>query len=344
MKQNILVTGANGFLGSYVMDAFAKLPNINLIAAVRDKSKLPKDFSGEIREGDLRDKDYCTSLVQDVDVICHTAAWTSLWRHKRQEQTLFRNPTIQLIDAAVTARVRRFIWDSSVVLANKHNTDTISDSAPAKRRSFWPHLNAMADIEEYMQSISNNGTKMISLRCGHFIGPRSNLGVVTVLLPRLKTHLVPWVSGGKARQPLVAGEDIAQAFCLAASRPLANDFLSLNICGPDFPSAREILNFLHDEVGTPLPHYSVPLSGAYAFGWLMETLHLILPGQPLLTQPIAYLGEDHYAPNTNAKKLLGYQPQIDWKTAIRQQLADEQKKGFPSRKLAGDKTAAGSQQ
>lgn len=312
-KQRILVTDANGFLGSYVLETFAKFQDIHLIAAVRNISKLPANFSGEVCEGDLRDKTYVQELVKNVDVICHTAAWTSLWRHKKQEQHYFRDPSLALIDAAVAAGVKRFIWDSSVVLAEKTPKASIRDNAPAQGRNFWPHLNAMAEIENHMQQQSGKGTKMIALRCGHFIGPRSNLGVITVLLPRLKTHLVPWVSGGQARQPLVAGEDLAQAFYLAATKSIIDDFISLNICGPSFPSMHEIISFLHQEAKTPLPHYNVPLWGAYAFGWLMETLHRVIPGQPLLTRPIAYLGENHYAPNMQAD-------------------------GFPKRALAGSKS------
>ncbi|MEN8207443.1 MAG: hypothetical protein ABFS24_15765, partial [Pseudomonadota bacterium] len=46
------------------------------------------------------------------------------------------------------------------------------------------------------------------------------------------------------------------------------------------------------------------------------------PGDPFLTRAIVYLGEDWYAPSDYAKERLGYEPSIDWRTAIRGQLLD----------------------
>jgi len=67
--------------------------------------------------------------------------------------------------------------------------------------------------------MSGHGITMIALRCAHFAGERYNLGLLSLLLPRLKTHLVPWVAGGKARVPLVDGRDLGSAYALAAEKP-----------------------------------------------------------------------------------------------------------------------------
>ncbi|VAW52476.1 hypothetical protein MNBD_GAMMA05-1086 [hydrothermal vent metagenome] len=145
--------------------------------------------------------------------------------------------------------------------------------------------------------------------------------------------MVPWVAGGKARVPLVDGRDLGVAFALATQADGLNNFTSFNICGPSFPTMREIVNFIHDETGAPLPHFGVPLSGAYIFAWLMEKINPLIPGDPFLTRAIVYLGEDWYAPSDLAKKRLGYEPKIDWKTAIKRQLEDMEKQGYPRTSL-----------
>ena len=68
-KLNILVTGATGFLGKAILSAFASNKTVHLIAACRNKDKLPSTFDGEIRQGDLRDKDYLKTMVKNIDVI-----------------------------------------------------------------------------------------------------------------------------------------------------------------------------------------------------------------------------------------------------------------------------------
>ncbi len=332
--KTVLVTGATGFLGSHVLESLMPYEDITLIAACRNSTKLLPDFKGEVRQGDLTDDAYVKQLVKGVDIICHTAAWTSLWSHRKDEQRYYRKPTKALIDSAIDAGVERFIFDSSVVVPGPHRDGTpIDDNEPAKHPRLWPHMDIVVDIENYMRAQSERGTTMISLRCGHFVGVRFNLGFLSLVLPRLKTHMVPWVGGGKARVPLVDGRDIGNAYALSATVNGLEGFESFNICGPAFPTMREVVNFLHTEVGVPRPHFGVPLMGAYVFGWLMETINPILPGDPFLTRGIVYLGEDWYAPGKLAKERLGYEPKIDWKTAIRRQLKDMERQGYPRTSL-----------
>ncbi len=333
-KQTVLVTGATGFLGSHVLEALVPRTDLRLIAACRRPSKLPPEFNGEVREGDLTDSGYIRELTQGAGVICHTAAWTSLWAHREEEQRFYGEPTVALIDAAVASGAKRFIFDSSVVVAGPHRDGTpIADQEPARRPGFWPHMDVVVDIENHMRRQSGQGTTMISLRCGHFAGERYNLGLLSLLLPRLRTHLVPWVAGGRARVPLVDGRDVGNAYALAATVDGLDGFESFNICGASFPPMREVVDFLHAETGAPRPHFGVPLRGAYAFGWLMEKLNPLLPGDPFLTRAIVFLGEDWYAPSDLARERLGYAPKFDWKTAVRRQLKDMQRRGYPTTPL-----------
>jgi len=339
-KKTVLITGSTGFVGSHVLQALMGRDDIHLIAACRDPSRLLPVFTGEVRQGDLTNNEYVTSLVQGVDIVCHAAAWTSLWAHKKQEEQLFRDPTIALIDAAIEAGVERFMFDSSIVaVPPKRDGSPIGDHEAGVRPGFWPHMNVTIDIEEHMRQRSDQGTKMIVLRIGHYVGERFNLGLLSLLIPRLKTHLVPWVAGGRARQSMVAGEDVAAGYALSIDAKGLGDYEQFNICGPDFPTMREIINFLHEEEGIPRPHFGVPLFGAYLFGWLMEKLNPILPGDPFLTRAIVLLGEDRYAPSDLARERLGYEPKIGWKTAMRRQLQDEARRGNPKASLVGGRKA-----
>ncbi|VAW82754.1 hypothetical protein MNBD_GAMMA13-1729 [hydrothermal vent metagenome] len=307
--KTVLVTGATGFLGSHVLEALMSNKDIHLIAACRKPAKLLPGFKGDVRQGDLTDRTYIKQLTQDVDVICHAAAWTSLWAHREEEQRYYREPTLALIDAAIAARVQRFIFDSSVVVAGPHRDGTpLADHEPAKHPRFWPHMDIVVDIENHMRKQADRGTTMVSLRCG---------------------HLVPWVASGKACVPLVDGRDLSVAYALAATADGLNGFESFNICGPSFPPMHEVIGFLHTETGVSRPHFGVPLIGAYMFGWLMEKLNPVLPGDPFLTRSIVFLGEDWYAPSDLARERLGYEPKFDWKTAIRTQLREMESQGYP---------------
>ena len=319
--KTVLVTGATGFAGSHILEALADVgTSLRVIAACRDRRKLLPTFEGEVREGDLRDAAYRSAAVEDVDVLCNACAWSSLWGNADHSRHLFLEPNLALIEAARAAGVKRFINTSTTsAAAPAHSSDPQSRGIP---RQFWPHLCNVVSIEDALRAAASADFQVVNLRLGIFAGNRYALGVLPILVPRLKTHLVPWVAGGRTRLPIVDGRDIGQAFgCAVAAEGLA-DYEGFNIVGPEVPSVREVINFLHEEYGLPKPHFSVPFFIAYPFAWLMEKLDPVFPWEPLVTRSIVHLMEEVGADNAKAERLLGYRPAHVWCEAIRAQMRE----------------------
>jgi len=318
--KTILVTGANGFVGTHTLKKLMNVEKINLIAACRDSSRLIPEFRGEIREGDFRDESYLDEMLKGVDVVCNAMAWTSLWGHKKQSKELYYDPVIKLIDKVVEKRISRFI-----------NVSTTSVASPGKsqnpmnegiERSYWPHLCNVIKIENYMRSNANIDTSMINLRIGIFAGEHYALGILPILLPRLKTHLVPWVAGGKTSLPVIDGRDIGNAIKCAATAESLKGYESFNIVGKDVPTVKEVIDFIHHEFSYPVPHFSVPFIIAYPFAWLMEKLDPFVPWEPLVTRSIIHLLEDVNVNNQRAIEMLGYQPEHSWQDAVSKQISE----------------------
>ena len=154
-------------------------------------------------------------------------------------------------------------------------------------------------------------------------------------MPRLRTYLVPWLGGGRKRFPVVADSDLGEAFALASVANCLDNYESFNICGAEFPTLRELVEFIAQETGFSKPLYSVPYIGGYAFGWMMEKLKPVLPGSsPFLTRSIVHLCEDWYCPSDYAGEKLGYQPRKHWRVAVREHLADLRAEGYPWPRLS----------
>lgn len=334
--QRILVTGATGFLGANVLKALLAQPGVEAVAACRSRAKLPPEFKGEVRTGDLLDPAYRQALVRDIDVICHTASWAAMWGHAALEHSRFFEPTVDLMEQSVRQGVKRFIQASTVAIGEvRHDGAPHGDRSPTRRTGFWPHLDRLIDVDHHMRTNSHRGTQLITLRLGHFIGAGNRLGLLPALVPRLRTYLVPWLGGGRKRMPLTADTDLGRGFALAATAAGLDDYESFNLCGSEFPTLREVVEFIAAETGFPKPLYSVPYPAGYAFGWLMETIHPLLPGSsPFLTRSIVHLSEDWLCPSDYAKTKLGYVPKKDWRTAVREHLADLAKQGYPWPRLA----------
>lgn len=316
----LLITGANGFVGSHVLEAAMQTPDLKVIAACRDRKKLIPSFQGEVREGDLRDPAYMESVLEGVDVVCHTAAWTSAWSHKENTRELYYEPSVRFIDKVIEKGVSRFLYISTTSAASPDRSND-----PMSRgicRSLWPHLCSVVGIEDYMRDHADQGTTMVNLRVGIFAGQRYGVGILPLLCPRLKTHLVPWVAGGKTSLPMIDGRDVGQAFVLAATAPGLSGYEGFNIVGPEVPTTRQVIEFLHDEFGYPKPHFGVPFPIAYAFARLMELIDPIVPWEPLVTRSIVHLLEEVNANNERAEQKLGFKPKIHWKDAVRTQMAE----------------------
>lgn len=318
--KTILVTGANGFVGTHTLKTLMKLGDIKLIAACRDKSKLIPEFTGEVREGDFRDEGYVDKMLEGVDVVCNAMAWTALWGHNKQSQELYYEPTIKLIDKAIEKNISRFINVSTTsAAAPEKSSDAMSVGIP---RPFWPHLCSVIKIENHMRAKANTSTAMVNMRLGIFAGEHYGLGVLPILLPRLKTHMVPWVAGGKTSLPVIDGVDIGEAMKCAAMTEELFGYESFNIVGKEVPTVKEVIEFIHEQFAYPTPHFSVPFFIAYPFAWLMEILDPIVPWEPLVTRSIIHILEDVSVDTNHATKILNFHPRTHWKDAVSKQIQE----------------------
>lgn len=332
-RMRVVVTGATGFLGRQVLQRLVLREDLEVIAACRRPDAL-NHFRGETLVGDLLDADYRKRIAQHADVICHTGTWAAFWGHAALERSHFLEPALDLLEQAERHGVQRYILASSVAIARRPKGELIDDFAAAQRTGYWPHLDRLIDLDQRMQQRAG-ATRCINLRLGHFVGAGNARGMVPALVPRLRTRLVPWLAGGRARLALVADEDLGEAFALASTVDGLDDYESFNICGPSFPTAREVFDFICQESGSPRPWFSVPYWAGYAFGWLMETLHPVLPGSaPFLTRSLVHVAEDWHCDSRYAARKLGYIARKPWQVAVKEALAELEQRGFPWPELA----------
>lgn len=334
--KTILVTGANGFIGSHTLDYLDGRKDIRLIAACRDKAKLAKHYTGETRIGDLRDKKYLPTLLEGVDVVVNCMAWTSLWKNRKRSEVLYYQPVIDLIDQYVKSGAIRFVNVSTTAAASpSRSSDAMSVGI---QRKFWPHLCNVIKIENYLRDIATTEKSVVNMRLGIFAGENYGLGVLPILLPRLKTHLVPWVNGGRAHLSIADGRDYGQAMGLAALVDDLGSFNAFNIVGKEVPTMREIIDFLHTEFNYPKPHFSVPFFMAYPFAWLMEKIDPVVPWEPLIVRSIIHLLEETHTNNDLAISVLGYKPVHDWREAVRMQVREMEERQLKPMKMAKEIT------
>lgn len=330
MGRRVLVTGASGFVGSHTLAALGAVEGVEPIALVRDPRRLPVEFGGEVLQGDVRDRDFVERALQGADAVCVCAAWTSAWGHAKESRELFLEPTIGFLDAAARQGIERIVFPSSTTAPVLRRLARNGGDRAAHR--LWPHMASVIRIEDHLVRLVERGVTTVSLRLGLFVGERYGLGLLPILLPRLRSHLVPWVGRGRTALPLIAGKDVGRAMALAATREGVEGAVEVDVVSGEIPTAREVLDFLHQAYGYPLPHFGVSFPLAYGFARVMEAVSRVTPWDPFIARSVVLLLEETAADNDRARRLLGYEPQVPWRDAVRAQMAEmlrDRVKGLP---------------
>jgi UDP-N-acetylglucosamine/UDP-N-acetylgalactosamine 4-epimerase len=183
--KKILVTGAAGFIGSHLVAALlsyghdviaidnfsnGKQENVDYLNALPNAEKLM------FLEGDLRDLVFCNNICKEVDTIYHQAALGSVPRSINEPQLYFDNNLggmVNLLEAARTNKVRRFIYASSSSVYGDTPILPKIETMPLNPKS--PYAVSKAAGEHYLRVYQEvYGLETIGFRYFNVFGPRQD--------------------------------------------------------------------------------------------------------------------------------------------------------------------------
>ena len=252
-SDRILVTGANGFIGSKVVEKLLEQGFNNIRCFVRPsgridslekiKNILPPDRNIEIFKGNLLSREDCEKSTKGVAVIYHLAA--SLEKSFPGSVLNCVVTTRNLLDGAVTSgTVKRFVNVSSFsVYSNynlKHNS-LLDETCPIEDQlleRFDTYVYAKVKQEKLVEKYHlERGLPFVHVRPGVVYGPGS-----TSLSGRvgIDTFGIFFHIGGNNRLPLTYVDNCAEAIILAGVRE-GVDGSSYNIVDDDPPTCRHFL-------------------------------------------------------------------------------------------------------
>lgn len=220
----ILITGAAGFIGSHVSEAFVKAGyNVaaldNLVRGKREN--VPKDAT--FFDIDIRDDSIFSLLKeQQPEVVLHLAAQADAavsLNDLRSDADVNIMGTLNLLEACRAARVRRVVYASSAAVYGEplylpvDEEHTVVPIVPYGASKYVPELYLKLYSQLY-------GLEYVVLRLANVYGPGQGTGgeggVVSVFLDRLTKGDNPVIFGdGEQTRDFVYVKDVAEAFLLA---------------------------------------------------------------------------------------------------------------------------------
>ncbi len=215
--QNILVTGATGFIGGHVVRRLLgeKRSAVRVLARDPAKGEGLAKLGAEVVAGDLADYPSLERAVQGVSVLIHAAAQVAAVPSRETFERSNRAGTENILRAAASAGVRRFIHLSSIAVFGLATSGEINDLSP-RGHSGDSYCDTKFEAEEVAWSFARDGRLALSiLRPSAVYGPGSAHWSV-IPLKRIKKGKMFLVDGGQGLLNYVYIDNLVDAILLAA--------------------------------------------------------------------------------------------------------------------------------
>jgi UDP-glucose 4-epimerase len=265
MTRHVLVTGGAGFIGSHLVAA---------LLARGDRVRVLDDFSSgktanladvvdrvEVMVGDAADRECVLRAVAGVDVVFHEAAIASVQRSVDQPLASHRanlESTVQLLTAAVAARVSRFVFAASSAAYGNDPTLPKHESMLPDPPS--PYAAQKLASEHYLAAFAQSfGLHTVALRYFNVYGPRQDpsspySGVISRFTATLLEGRRPVIFGdGEQTRDFVFVEDVVRANLLAAERDVYKGAV-VNVATGRQVSVNRLFETVRDAIGGAALH------------------------------------------------------------------------------------------
>jgi UDP-N-acetylglucosamine/UDP-N-acetyl-alpha-D-glucosaminouronate 4-epimerase len=297
-----LVTGGAGFIGSHIVDELLRrgervrvLDNLSTghaenLAAVRQRI--------DWHETDIRNLDAIRPCFESVDYVIHLAAIPSVPRSVEDPLTsnaVNLDGTLNVLVAARDASVKRVVFSASSAAYGDHPAlPRVESQEP---RPVSPYALAKLASEYYCRIFTRfYGLETVALRYFNIFGPRQApdspySGVLSLFIAAYLHGEIPTIYGdGEQSRDFTYVDNAVDATlrACAAAGPVGK---VINVGTGERHTLNEIISLLNNVLGKPVtPRYDAPRAG--------DVKH-------------------SHADITLARKLLGYEPKVNFHEGLR---------------------------
>ncbi len=307
----ILLTGATGYLGSWLARTLHQAGHELILPVRRESPALPPPGPRlRLVRGELTEPASWRPWLPGCQALVHAAALVSTWeRDPGRFDRVNVAGTLRLIEEAASAGLTRILYVSSfLALDPSPDGRPRSEDHPPSRAEHWndyertKFLANRAAIE-----LQDRGLPLVILYPGVLYGPgpltAGNL-VTGLVRDCLRGKLPVMIGDGAPRWSFVHVEDVAQGVRLALERaaPPARCIL-----GGDNRSLREFFLTLEQVSGVRGPRLALPFGAARQVGRLEELLAWATGRRPRTTRGAIEIFRHHWSFDSSlAVRELGY--------------------------------------
>lgn len=271
---SVLVTGATGFLGTFIVsELLANGQQVRVLARRTDHPALQQWIDQvEVYVGDVTDPATLEAPMRGTDAVIHGAALVSL---RRRDQARLRQVNAQgtahVVNTALEAGVHRLVYVSSVAALGRREgrppDELITEDArwtPSALNTYYGKTKQQGE-REVARGVEE-GLAAVILNPAIILGPGSWNAPTPAIIHYLARRQRRWVPGGA--NGWVGAEDVARACFMALHSPHneAERFILVS----ENLSYKQVLGQMASAVGRRPPQQTPPRGLVWLTAWLAE--------------------------------------------------------------------------
>jgi nucleoside-diphosphate-sugar epimerase len=319
MSRTVLVTGANGFTGSYVCKHLVQRGD-RVRALVRKTGNLDllKGVDVEYVHGDLAGDSLNEALaaaLKGVEVIYHLAAvYRTEGVPKKYFWQVHVDGTRRLLEAARRSNVTRFVHCSTVGVQGEIKNPPATEEAPYAPGDLYQESKVDGEklVRRFFQEHDFPG---VVVRPVGIYGPGDMRFLK--LFKFIYNGKFRMLGSGKVLYHMTYVDDLARGILLAGEKKEALGQV-FTIGGNGYLTLAELVERVAAALKVPVPRKSFPVWPVWLAGLLCEIACRPFGLEPpLYRRRVEFFIKDRAFDISKAKRLLGYQPQVDLDTGLR---------------------------
>ncbi len=317
MSEKVLVTGANGFIGSKLCETLLK-NRFHVTGLVRSSSDLHylKGLDVKLVFGDITDIVKLSSKIGKVETIYHVAGLASDWGEYRKFHETNVTGTLKVLRFAKKIKAKKTVILSSLSVMGFNQKSCSENDTPKIQNT--PYVISKSVMEKMALGYARrNRINITILRPGDVYGPHDRTTTLK-LLEALENGKMGFINGGRALLSPLYIENLIQAMKKASAPDMGVNQI-YNITDGISVTWQDYIGYYCNTMKIPLPSLNVHIRIAYVLAWFSETLYKIfrIKSPPLLTcYRVNHAGLDYDFKIDKAINGLNYHPDRNLKKHV----------------------------
>ena len=307
----ILVTGATGFLGKYlVKQLLADGFEVLALGRNEEAGRKLEAMGAVFCKGDFTDKKDCKAYFEGVDYVIHAGALSTVWGKWEDFYNINVKGTQNVCELSLENKVKRMIYVSSPsIYSGKQHRFDIKETEFDSGNEFNYYIKSKIMSETIIQDFNEKGLYTVVIR------PRGLIGIGdTSLIPRiLKANDkigIPLFNKGENYVDITCVENVAYALSLCIKAENVNGEV-FNISNGEPMQFKNILEMFLRSINKDAKYLKLPFGLVYGIASFLEAIYRAFrkKGEPALTRyTVSTLAFSQTLDISKARSKLGYAP------------------------------------